>query len=58
MKKEEIEREYWNMINESKIKYEKNKLKLTFEEKLKILVKLQEEAYFFGRTKVKPWKLD
>jgi hypothetical protein len=42
--KEKIEREYRHMINESKTKYKKNKSKLSFEEKLKILVQLQEKT--------------
>lgn len=31
--------------------------RLTFEEKLRLLVRLQEKAYFWGKTKFRPWPL-
>ncbi len=42
----------------SKASYASWRKLLSFEEKLRILVKLQEKAYFFGRTKFKPWPID
>lgn len=43
------------LVIENKKVYEGNRANLPFEDKLKILAKLQEKAYFFGKTKVKPW---
>ncbi len=40
---------------ESKERYAQRRKQLSFEEKLRILVKLQEKAYAMGKTKVKPW---
>ena len=45
-------------ILESKKKYEERKRAKSFEEKIEILVRLQEKAYFFGKTKFKPWNLE
>lgn len=45
-------------VSESKEEYARKRKDLTFEEKLKILVKLQEKAYFMGKTKFKPWPID
>ncbi len=50
-----------DLINEmlkSKAQYEEDKKKLTFEEKLKIMVKLQEKSYAMGATKMKPWPIE
>jgi len=38
-----------------KEEYARNRQALSFEEKLRILTKLQEKAYFMGKTKIKPW---
>ena len=43
---------------ESKEEYARKRKGLTFEEKLRILVKLQEKAYFMGKTRFKPWPIE
>ena len=44
-------------ISRSKEAYSAKRKQMSFEEKLLILQKLQEKAYFFGRTKIKPWPI-
>jgi len=46
-----------NRMLKSKADYENDKKKLSFEEKLKIMVKLQEKSYAMGATKIKPWPI-
>ena len=40
-----------------KDRYAAERAALSFEEKLRILVKLQEKAFAMGRTKVRPWPI-
>ncbi len=47
--------EFLQKMTESKEAYERKVLQLSWEEKIKIVVKLQEKAYAAGWTKVKPW---
>lgn len=49
--------EHMKTVVRGKEEYQAYKQKMSFEEKLKILVKLQEKAYFFGKTRVKPWPI-
>ncbi len=49
--------EHIKAVVKSKENYNTKRKSLPFEEKLKILVKLQEKYYFFGKTKVKPWPI-
>ncbi|MBI5474320.1 MAG: hypothetical protein HY961_18440, partial [Ignavibacteriae bacterium] len=42
-------------MTESKEAYRKKVAQLSWEEKIKIVVKLQEKAYAAGLTKMKPW---
>jgi len=44
-------------VSESKEGYAQKRKGLAFEDKLKILVKLQEKAYLMGKTKFKPWPI-
>jgi hypothetical protein len=45
-------------VSESKEEYGRKRKRLTFEEKLRILVKLQEKAYFMRKTRFKPWPIE
>lgn len=49
--------EFIKAVCESKEQYEEQRWNLTFEEKLKLLVKLQEKAYAAGKLRVKPWPI-
>ena len=41
----------------SKEDYDRKRKSLSYKEKLNIVVKLQEKAFFMGKTKVKPWPI-
>lgn len=49
--------EFIRAVNKSKAKYDKKRLLLSWKEKLKILVKLQQKAYAAGKLRVKPWPM-
>lgn len=49
--------EFIQTVAESKVEYDAKRDLLSFEEKLRILVKLQEKAFFMGKLKVKPWPM-
>jgi predicted transcriptional regulator YheO len=49
------ETEFIKTVAESKSEYHARRNLMNYEEKLKILVKLQEKAIFMGKIKVKPW---
>lgn len=44
-------------VSESKMEYNRKRMRLPWKEKLKILVKLQEKAYAAGKLRVKPWPI-
>ena len=50
-------KEHLDAVTASKSEYERKKKSLSYEEKLKIVVKLQEKAHFMGKTKIKPWPM-
>ena len=45
-------------VRESKEQYEKGYLSMSFMDKLRVLVRLQEKAYFMGKTRFKPWPIE
>jgi hypothetical protein len=45
-------------VQESKEEYEKKYLSMSFKDKLRVLVRLQNKAYMMGQLKVKPWPID
>jgi hypothetical protein len=49
--------EFIRAMSESKAAYEAKRSQLSWREKLKILVKLQEKAYAAGKLRVKPWPI-
>ncbi|MFN0159129.1 MAG: hypothetical protein ACKVRP_13790 [Bacteroidota bacterium] len=49
--------EFIRAVSDSKAEYDKKRLHLSWEEKLKILVKLQQKAYAAGKLSVKPWPM-
>ena len=50
--------DFINTVAESKAEYDAKRSRMTFEEKLKVLVKLQEKAFFLGKLSIKPWPIE
>lgn len=49
--------DFLRAVKESKAEYEKKRHQLSWEEKLELLVKLQEKARFAGKLNVPPWPI-
>ncbi len=49
--------EFIRRVGESKKAYEDQRQRLSWAEKLEILVKLQQKAYAAGKLRVKPWPI-
>jgi hypothetical protein len=49
--------EFIQRVAEDKERQKKVRSRGSFSEKLKVLVRLQEKAFFMGKTRFKPWPL-